>query len=86
MITFRGIKFGPVPFLGFLSHKSNFTIETTTQDKKKARKALIGESKGAQARKACRRMLMMGKTRKRVSMIGKARRREVAQVRNLADS
>ena len=51
MITFTGIKSGPVAFLGFLSLKPYFTIETTTQDKKKkTRNALIDESKSAQAR------------------------------------
>ena len=35
MITFRGIKSGPVSFLGFLSLKPYFTIETTAQDKKR---------------------------------------------------
>ena len=32
MINFRGIKSGPVAFLGFLSLKVYLTIETTTQD------------------------------------------------------
>ena len=43
MINFRGMKSGPVAFLGFLNLKAYLTIETTTQDKKKARKALIGK-------------------------------------------
>ena len=48
MITFRGIK----SFLGFLSLEIYLTIETTQRKTKKARKALIGGIKGAQARKA----------------------------------
>ena len=46
LITFRGIKSGPVAFLGFLSLTPYFTIETTTLDKR-------------------RRVLMMGKARRR---------------------
>ena len=36
LITFRGIKYGPVAFLGFLSLKPYLTTETTTQAKKGA--------------------------------------------------
>ena len=61
MINFRGTKSGPVAFLGFLSLKVYLTIETTTQDKKRRVKRLL-VSKEAQARKARRRVLMMGKT------------------------
>ena len=53
LITFRGIKSGPIAFLGILILKQYFAIETTTQDntrQKKACKALISESKGVQAR------------------------------------
>ena len=55
MITFRGIKSGPVSFLGFLSLKPYFTIETTTQDKKRRVGPLLVRVKthrraGAQAR------------------------------------
>ena len=64
LITFRGIKSGPVAFLGFLSLKPYLTIETTQHKTKKRGKALIGESKGTQARKA----------RRRVSVVGKASR------------
>ena len=32
LITFRGIKSGPIAFLGILILKQYFTIETTTQD------------------------------------------------------
>ena len=54
LITFRGIKSGPVAFLGFLSLKPYLTIKTTAQDKKKhVRRLLV--SKGAQARNARRR-------------------------------
>ena len=35
-ITFRGIKSGPVAFLGFLCLKPYLTVETTAQDKKGA--------------------------------------------------
>ena len=60
MIKFRGIKSGPVGFLGFLSLKEYLTIETTTQDKKRRKRRLL-VSKGTQARKVRRRILMMGK-------------------------
>ena len=50
MINFREITSGPVALLKFLSLKPYYTIETI-QDKK-TRKALIGESKGAQVHKA----------------------------------
>ena len=54
MINFRGIKSGPVAFLGFLSLKVYLTIEKTTQDKKRrVRRVLV--SKDEQARKARRR-------------------------------
>ena len=54
LITFRGIKSGPVAFLGFLSLKPYLTIKTTAQDKeKRVRRLLV--SKGTQARKARRR-------------------------------
>ena len=55
MITFRGIKSGPVAFQGFLSLKPYFTIETTTQGKKKRVRRLLVRVK------ARRRVLMMGK-------------------------
>ena len=71
MINCRGLKSGPVAFLGFLSLKVYFTIETTTQDKKKRVRRLL-VSKDAQARKTRRRV-------RRVSMMGKLRRREGAQ-------
>ena len=63
MITFRGIKSGPVAFLGFLSLKTYLTIETTQDKKRRVRRLLV--SKGAQTRKARRRKLMMGKARRR---------------------
>ena len=50
LITFRGIKSGPVAFLGFLSLKPYLTIKTTAQDKKKRVRRLL-VSKGAQARR-----------------------------------
>ena len=53
MITFRGIKPEPVAFLGFLSLKLCHTIEATQYKTKKTCKTLIGETKGAQADKAC---------------------------------
>ena len=53
MITSRGIKSGPVVFLGFLSLKPYLTIETTTQDKKRRVRRLLVR-KGAQAHKADR--------------------------------
>ena len=62
MVSFRGIKSGPVAFLGFLSLKLYLTIETTTQDKKRRVRRLL-VSKGAQACKARRRVLMKGKAR-----------------------
>ena len=49
MINFRGIKYGPVAFLGFLSLKAYLTVETTAQDKKRRVRGLL-VSKGAQAR------------------------------------
>ena len=49
MINFRGIKSGPVAFLGFLSLQAYLTVETTTQDKKRRVRRLL-VSKGAQAR------------------------------------
>ena len=48
LITFRGIKSGPVAVLGFLSLKLYLAIETTTQDKKKHVRGLL-VSEGAQA-------------------------------------
>ena len=77
MITFRGIKPGPVAFLGFLILTSYLTIEKTQHKTKEAPKGLIGESKGAQERKAhkdVRRMahsgeVMMGEARRRVRCI-----------------
>ena len=54
LITFTGIKAGPVAFLGFfLSFKPYLTIKTAQHKRKNARKGLIGDSKGglgAQAR------------------------------------
>ena len=38
LITFRGIKSGPVAFLGFLILKQYFTIERTTQDNTRQKK------------------------------------------------
>ena len=79
MITYRGIKSGPVAFVGFLNLKPYFTIETTTQDKKKRVRHLLVRVK------ARRRVLMMGKACrrvKRVSMMGKARRGEARKARN----
>ena len=76
LITFRGIKSGPVAFLGFLSLKPYFTIETTTQDKKRCVKRLLVRIK------ARRRVLIVGKARRRVrrvSIMGKACRRDDAQ-------
>ena len=65
MINFRGVKSGPVTFLRFLSLKAYLTIEIITQDKKiRVRHLLVS--------KARRRV-------RRVSMMGKARRREGAQ-------
>ena len=47
LITFTGIKAGPVAFLGFfLSLKPYLTIKTAQHKRKNARKGLIGESKG----------------------------------------
>ena len=51
LITFRGIKYGPVAFLGFLSLKPYLAIETTTQDKKRRVRRLL-VSKNPQTRKA----------------------------------
>ena len=55
LITFRGIKSGAVAFLGFLSLKQYFTIETTRQDKKSRVRRLLVRVKtrrhvGAQVR------------------------------------
>ena len=50
-MTFRGIKSGPVAFLGFLSLEPYLKIQTTQQKTKKVHKTLIGESKGAHSRK-----------------------------------
>ena len=75
MINFRGIKSGHVTFLGFLSLKTYLTIEKTTQDKKRRVRRLL-VSKGAQAR---RRVLMMGKVHRRISVMGNPRRREGTQ-------
>ena len=63
LITFRGIK---------------SAIKTTTHDKKE-RTALIGEIKGAQARKARRRAGAYQWWARRVSMMGKVHKREGAQ-------
>ena len=68
------IKSGPAAFLGSLSLKPYFTIETTTQDKKKRVKRLLVRVK------ARRRVLMVGEARRRVrrvSIVGKARRRAI---------
>ena len=51
MINFRGMKSGPVAFLGFLNLKAYLTIETTTQDKKRRVRHLL-VSKSTQVRKA----------------------------------
>ena len=63
LITFRGIKSGPVAFLAFLSLKPSFTIEATTQDKKRRVRCLLMREK---APSRVRRLLMMGKASKRV--------------------
>ena len=69
MINFRGVKSGPVTFLRFLSLKAYLTIEIITQDKKiRVRHLLVS--------KARRRV-------RRVSMMGKARRREGVQFSRL---
>ena len=77
MVTFRGIKPGPVAFLGFVILTSYLTIEKTQHKTKEEPKGLIGESKGAQERKAHKdvrcmahsREVMMGETRKRARCI-----------------
>ena len=46
---FRGIKSGPVAFLGFLSLKLYLTIETTTQDKKMRVRGLLVRVKARKA-------------------------------------
>ena len=74
MVSFRGIKSGPVAFLGFLSLKLYLTIETITQDKKRRVRRLL-VSKGAQVHKARRLVSMMGKVHRRVLMMGKVHRR-----------
>ena len=73
MITFREIKSGPVAFLGLLSLKPYFTIETTMQDIKWRERRLLMKVK------ARRRALMMVRRVRRVSIVGKARRREGTQ-------
>ena len=60
LITFREIKSWPVAFLGILSLKPYFTIETTTQEKKGPVKRLLVRVK---ASRRVRRVLMMGKAR-----------------------
>ena len=81
LINFAGIKSRSVASLGFLSLKPYLTIETTQHKTKNARKALIGENQGAKARKAHRRLSMMGKTGRcvrHVSMMGQVNRHQAA--------
>ena len=84
LINFAGIKSRSVASLGFLSLKPYLTIETTQHKTKNARKALIGENQGAKARKARkahRRLSMMGKTGRcvrHVSMMGQVNRHQAA--------
>ena len=68
MITFRGIKSGPVAFLGFLSLKPFLAIETTQHKTKKGRvKHLFMR---VNARRRVRRLFMMGKARRRKGVQG----------------
>ena len=87
LINFAGIKSRSVASLGFLILKPYLTIETTQHKTKNARKALIGENQGAKARKARtarkahRRLSMMGKTRRyvrHVSVMGQVNRHQAA--------